>query len=63
MEVPVKGQPNGAGWAETQRDSQTDRFSVEPPSEMVTLFLKQDTSPVHDADSDRRPCLSTQDYA
>jgi len=31
--------------AETHRASPTDRFPMEPPSEMVTLFLRQDTRP------------------
>ena len=30
--------------AETQRASPPDCFPVEPPSEMVTLFLRQDTN-------------------
>ena len=49
--------------AETRRASPTDRFPVEPPSEMVTLFLLQDTRPHASACMARRgpqsaPCLA-----
>ena len=43
MEVP-EGKQNGSYFADTQRVSQAYRCSVEPPSEMVSLFLGQDTS-------------------